>query len=137
MNRRNTIQKNLVLDAVRELGCHATAEEVYSHITRLHPSVSRGTVYRNLNILAEEGEIRRVEIPGAADRYDHVCGRHFHVRCVKCGRVFDVDTGDVPDLLGSIKDAGGFEFFDYDIVFKGICPECRKEDAGDEDNAEQ
>ena len=124
MDRRNTIQKNLVLNAVRELGCHATADEIYNHIAELHPSISKGTVYRNLGILADMGEIRRIEIPGAADCYDHICERHFHVRCLKCGKVFDVDTEAMPDLFKSIRDAHGFEFLDYDIVFKGICPEC-------------
>ena len=125
MNRRNTIQKELVLRAVRELGCHATAEEIYNHIIGRHPSVSKGTVYRNLNILADAGEIRRIEIPGAADCYDHFCERHYHVKCVSCGRVFDAETGELPDLLGSIRDSRGFEFLDYDIIFKGICPDCK------------
>ena len=139
MNRRNTIQRNMVLTAVRELGCHATADEVYNHIAKVHPSISKGTVYRNLNILADSGEIRRIEVPGAADCFDHICERHFHVKCIKCGKVFDVDAIDMPDLTGSIKDNHGFEFLDYDIVFKGICPECmnkEKGDAGHEDNAE-
>ena len=126
MNKRNTIQRGLVLEAVRELGCHATAEEIYEWIIRLHPSVSKGTVYRNLSSLAEDGEIRRIEIPGAADCYDHVLTPHFHVKCVQCGRVFDVDTEGVPDIAGSIRNPGGFEFLSYDIVFKGICPDCGK-----------
>ena len=127
MNRRNTVQKNMVLRAVGELASHATADEIYQHIILQHPSVSKGTVYRNLNILAEEGKILRIEIPGAADHYDHVVEKHFHVKCVRCGRVFDVETDAVPDLIGSIRDTRGFEFLHYDVVFKGICPECRKE----------
>jgi len=126
MARRNTIQKNLVLNSVRQLKNHATADEIYNLIVEEHPSIGRGTVYRNLRILVEDCEIRKVEIPGDADRFDHICGKHYHVRCVKCGKVFDVDMNPLPDLQGKIKDTQGIEFFDYDIVFKGICPDCRE-----------
>lgn len=124
MNMRNTVQRALVLDAVKELRCHATADEVYHTIVKKHPDISRGTVYRNLNLLSDIGEIRKLEIPGGADRYDHICHKHYHARCVKCGRVFDVDMEFIADLERKIKDTKGFVFTGHDIVFKGICPEC-------------
>ncbi len=130
MNRRDTIQKRLVTDAVRELGCHATAEEVYAHITEVYPSISKGTVYRNLNTLSEDGEIRRIEVPGAADHFDHNCEDHYHVICVRCGKVFDVDMEPLPSLTERINDTHGFDFLDFDIIFKGICPECQERSAG-------
>ena len=71
MKRRNTVQRSLVYEAVNRLKSHATADEIYEAIVSEHPSVSRGTVYRNLNQLAEEGEIRKILVPGGADRYDH------------------------------------------------------------------
>ena len=125
MNKRNTIQRELVLEAVRELGCHATADEVYTRIAKDHPTISKATVYRNLNVLSDEGIIRKLEIPGAADCYDHVCEKHCHVKCMKCGKVFDVETDDAPDLMKSIINSNGFEFLDYDIIYRGICPVCR------------
>ena len=64
MARRNTIQRALVLEAVKTLHCHATADEVYEEIIKEHPTISKATVYRNLNLLSEMGEIRRLEIPG-------------------------------------------------------------------------
>lgn len=126
MGTRNTIQRALVLEAVKRLRCHATADEIYAEIAREHPHISRATVYRNLNLLAELGEIRKLEIPGAADRYDHRCHDHCHVRCEICGRVFDVDMEYVAGLEQNIRDAHGFAFTGYDILFRGICPECRK-----------
>ncbi len=124
MNKRNTVQRALVLEAVKELQCHATADEVYNAIVKKHPSISSGTVYRNLNLLSEIGEIRKREVPGGADRYDHLSHDHYHVRCQKCGRVFDVDMEFMADLEKSITDAHGFTFTGHDIVFKGICPDC-------------
>lgn len=128
MVRRNTIQCALVLDAVQKLRCHATAEEVYASLVQEHPSISRGTVYRNLQRLCEAGEIRKCEMPGGADRFDHLCHDHYHVRCVTCGRVFDVDMEYQQGLENAVKDPHGFVLTGHDIVFQGICPECgRKE----------
>lgn len=125
MNKRETIQKKLVLEAVRTLGCHATAEEIYAQVSAAYPSVSKGTVYRNLNSLSEDGEISRIEIPGGADRFDHNCTNHYHVVCVRCGKVFDVDVEPAVSLTEQIRDAHGFDFLGCDIVFKGICPACK------------
>uniref|UniRef100_UPI003FED6258 Fur family transcriptional regulator n=1 Tax=Candidatus Fimivicinus sp. TaxID=3056640 RepID=UPI003FED6258 len=126
MIKRNTIQRALVLEAVNKLRCHATADEIYHVIVNEHPHISRGTVYRNLNQLSESGEIRKLEIPGGADRFDHRCHDHYHARCLKCGQVFDVEMEYIKDLEKKIKDTHGFEFSGHDIMFKGICPECKK-----------
>lgn len=126
MIKRNTIQRSLAFEAVNKLQCHATADEIYEEIVKNHPNVSRATVYRNLNLLSEIGDIRKIEMPGGADRFDHRCDNHFHVKCEKCGRVFDVDMEYVTDLEKSIKDDRGFAFTGYDILFHGICPDCQK-----------
>lgn len=128
MERRNTVQREIVLDAVRRLRGHVTAEEVYSLIHREHPSIGKGTVYRNLNILAETGEARRVEIPNGPDRYDHTLVEHYHVRCVRCNEVFDVDMDVLPNLKECIHDNHGMKFLAYDILFKGVCYTCQKKE---------
>ena len=125
MERRNTIQKDLVLKTVQELKRHLTADEVYESIKKEHPTIGRGTVYRNLKILVEEGAIRKVEVPDGSDRFDFTLKDHYHVKCVKCGDIFDVDMEQLPDLKAKIRDTHGMEFLGYDIFFKGICPACR------------
>ena len=131
MERRNTIQKALILRAVCELKRHLTADEVYEFVKRDHPSIGKGTVYRNLAILTEEGAIRKVEVPDGSDRFDFTLKNHYHVRCVKCGEVFDVDMDEISDLQKKIHDTHGMEFLTYDIFFKGICPECRAQEKED------
>lgn len=126
MKKRHTIQRTLVYEAVNRLQCHATADEIYESIAKEHPNISRATVYRNLNLLAEEGKIRRLEIPGGADHFDHRCHDHLHVRCEKCGRVFDVDGEYITGLEKAIQNDHGFKFTGYDILFRGICPDCQK-----------
>ena len=131
MERRNTIQKALILRAVCELKRHLTADEVYEFVKKDHPSIGKGTVYRNLAILTEEGAIRKVEVPDGSDRFDFTLKNHYHVRCVKCGEVFDVDMDEITDLQKKIHDTHGMEFLTYDIFFKGICPECRAQEKED------
>lgn len=125
MMKRNTIQRSLVFEAVNKLQCHATADEIYETIVTEHPNVSRATVYRNLKLLSETGYIRKIEIPGGADRFDHMCHDHCHVKCEKCGRVFDVDMEYITGIEKNIKDDRGFKFTGYDILFRGVCPDCQ------------
>ena len=66
-SRRNTIQKDLVRDAVYEMRRHVTANEVYEFIKEAYPTIGKGTVYRNLDILVEEGALRKVEVPDATE----------------------------------------------------------------------
>ena len=124
--RRNTIQKDLVRNTVYEMRRHVTANEVYEFIKEAYPTIGKGTVYRNLDILVEEGALRKVEVPDGPNRFDFTLKNHYHVRCIKCGEVFDVDMDQIPDLLERIHNTHGIEFVDYDISFKGICPKCRE-----------
>ena len=126
MKHRNTIQRSMVYEAVNRLKSHATASEIYDVIASEHPSVSRGTVYRNLNQLAEEGVIRKILMPGGADRYDHRCHNHYHAMCQQCRRVFDIEMAYIENLEKEIEDAHGFAVSGHDIMFRGICPDCQK-----------
>lgn len=128
--KRKTIQRALTLAAVKKLQCHATADEVYETVSDKHPSISRGTVYRNLQQLAADGEIRRMEVPGGPDRFDHECHSHYHVRCEACRRVFDVDMDYMPGLQEAVRDTRGFLLTGHDLMFRGICPACRQEGHG-------
>lgn len=132
MERRNTIQREMVYNAVINLSNHATADEIYALIIKDHPTIGKGTVYRNLNILAEEGAIRKVDIPDGPYRFDHILEEHYHVKCVKCGKLFDVDMEVLPDLKRCIHDTHGIQFLDYDILFKGICFDCRNDNIKEE-----
>jgi len=125
MTYRNTIQKQLVLETVRSMTNHPTAEEIYGKITMQHPTISKGTVYRNLNLLADQGEILRVQIPNAADRFDFNTAHHYHVRCQHCGKVFDVSIPYFENLEKNINQTDGFLLLSHDIVFSGICPSCQ------------
>ena len=99
MAKRNTIQRQLVIAAVRFLANHPTAEEVYDRITMEYPDISKGTVYRNLNSLVESGLLSKVSVPSGADRFDHILARHYHIKCTECGKFMNVENFDyIPDM---------------------------------------
>ena len=130
INRRSTIQKDLVRNAVSEMKKHVAANEVYDFIKERYPTIGKGTVYRNLDILVEEGELRKIEVPDGPNRFDFILKKHYHVRCVKCGEISDVDMDVISDLLERIHNTHGIEFLDYDILFKGICLKCKEKNYG-------
>ena len=126
MERRNTIQKELVKNAVFAMRRHVTADEVYEYVKNNHPSVGKGTIYRNLAILSDQGEIRKIEIPNGPDHYDFTLINHYHVRCINCGEVSDAEIDEIPNLISGINSHMGMKYLDYDILFKGICEKCQK-----------
>ncbi|MDL2323531.1 transcriptional repressor [Ruminococcaceae bacterium OttesenSCG-928-A16] len=123
---RNTVQRGLVLQAVQSLRNHPTAEEIYSSITQTHPSISRGTVYRNLNLLVQQGAVRRVShLQNAADRFDFELTPHYHFHCTGCNGVFDVEMPYQQNLLKKVQNPQGFQFESYEITFTGLCNHCK------------
>lgn len=91
---RYSKQRELVLQKVEQLCDHPTAEEIFDLAARECPGLSLGTVYRNLNSLVDAGRVRRVSIPGKADRFDHTLGWHSHLYCNCCGSVVDADVDE-------------------------------------------
>ena len=133
MTGRNTIQRAIIEDALRSLANHPSADEVYESVHAEHPTISKATVYRTLGRLAEEGTIGHVRINNGADRFDHQAFSHYHVRCVRCGRVDDV----LIPLLGEDVDeaaakASGYQILGHVLQFDGVCPACQAGEKNDE-----
>lgn len=128
-HRRNTIQRNAILETVRELNTHATAEEVYARVVTKYPTISKATVYRNLGQMAEAGELLNIGCFYGSAHYDHNLHEHYHFICEKCKRVFDVDEFK-PALAEQITDMDDFVITGHQLTFSGLCRECNsKHDA--------
>lgn len=126
MQKRNTFQKALTLDAVMALANHPTAEEVYIQVSTQYPEISRATVYRNLNHLCESGTLYRVKISGSADRFDHHNLPHYHFKCNQCGTVSDLDLPYMEDVNERCEKLSGNKLNAHQIFFDGICKDCLK-----------
>jgi Fe2+ or Zn2+ uptake regulation protein len=128
--QRNTVQKTLILQTVRSMTNHPTAEEVFEKVSSLCPNISRATVYRVLNTFADEGEILRVSVANAPDRYDFTIENHAHCLCTVCGRVFDYKMCAMPELNDEKND--GFTAKGFYLIVNGICKDCKiKKEKGD------
>lgn len=123
--RRGSRQKTVVLNSVRNLCSHPSAQEVFFRAREEIRNISFSTVYRNLGILVDEGELITVTGSGAEVHYDHVLSSHCHVQCRVCGKVRDVNFPAVDYQGIKPSDASGFTIDGVCVTFKGICRECR------------
>jgi len=123
--KRNTVQRQLILNAVSELNTHASAEQVYEHVVKKYPNISRATVYRNLNQMAEAGEIMNIGYFDGSAHYDHNCHDHYHFMCNDCKRIFDVEA-DFSDIIEKAGKSEGFDIIDFYLSFSGLCRECKE-----------
>lgn len=109
---------------------HPTADDVYRMVHEDYPSISRATVYRVLNKLAENGAVFKVNISNGADHFDHQTFKHYHAHCRVCGGVCDVNLNPIQLLEeGAVETDGDFTISGYSLQFDGVCGKC-KEKAG-------
>lgn len=125
MDRRNTKQRSIILEAVQSRCDHPGAEQIFRQVKEQDPKISLGTVYRNLAVLEEEGKILSITLPGA-DRFDLNTKPHNHFLCEKCGGLFDIDI-DYYSATDNTCTKDGFTVRTHQTVFRGICPKCAKE----------
>ena len=122
--RRNTHQRQLVLEAVRGRCDHPTADDIYLEVRGRDERISRATVYRNLHLLADAGEIRSVRARGG-ERFDGRCDDHGHVVCLACGAVADAPVPYHPELDADVAELTGYEVVSHATLFEGLCPACQ------------
>lgn len=120
---RYSRQRELVLRQVQGRCDHPTADEIYMSIRENCPGLSLGTVYRNLNGLVEAGMIRRVVVPGQADRFDRTLQQHDHLFCRCCGRVKDVQV-DHSAIRQALDACDGIQIEEYGLNLYGVCQDC-------------
>ena len=106
---------------------HPTADTVYMHIRKEFPNISLGTVYRNLNLLADTGEAIKISTPNGGDRFDGRVDPHYHVVCRSCGKVYDLILDE--QHIQSINEFANQHFEgtidSHMTLFYGICKSCQ------------
>lgn len=125
MKHRMTKQRQLILETVQSRCDHPTADLIYLDVRAKDEHISRGTVYRNLSILAENGEINHIKVP-SADRYDFRLDLHYHIICTECGAVCDAPIEYHSELDRLADNMEGYQIMRHRAYFEGICPDCRK-----------
>jgi Fur family transcriptional regulator, stress-responsive regulator len=126
---RLTAQRRAVAEVLAGEHVHLSADEVYNAAQRLLPEISLATVYNALNELVGMGEVLEISTGDGPKRYDpNTTAAHHHLYCIGCGALRDVNPEGTDQLALPGSQQHGFELLDVDIVFRGLCPDCRTAD---------
>ena len=117
--QRESIKKNLL-----QRTDHPTADMVYEDIRKVFPNVSLGTVYRNLALLSDIGEIKRLSSVMGADRFDARTEPHNHFTCKACGCVLDMDNQRSDAMIEEAQEMFAGSIDGCSVMFYGTCPDC-------------
>lgn len=121
---RNTIQKIKIMNYLSSVDTHPNAEQVYNEVKKEVPTITLATVYRNLNILAEEGKILKLEINNEF-HFDADLKNHQHCVCKNCGKIYDNFQEDIDNYAINHVNNEVFDASDVQIIFFGLCKECK------------
>lgn len=118
-----TKQRKLIYQIVKDSMSHLSAEEIFFRAKQVMPSISMGTVYRNLGLMVEDMELRKIPFKGKSDLFDATMYDHEHAVCVECGKVVDIF---IDDLKEKIKNSLDGDLQDYNLTINYICSDCLK-----------
>ena len=121
---RLTPQRQVILEELAKVKTHPTANEIYDMVRKRLPRIGLGTVYRNLELMAENGMILKLEVGGSQKRFDATTELHYHIRCTCCGRVDDIELSAMPQLDQLASGSSDYQVLGHHIEFSGVCASC-------------
>ena len=113
-----------MLEILRSTGKHPTAGWLYQELKKEFNDLSMGTVYRNLNILIEQGHVRKIEFGSTFDRFEANTAPHYHFICENCDAIIDLDVPVDTNLHKKIFQETGYQPVRHRTDFFGVCPKC-------------
>jgi Fur family transcriptional regulator, peroxide stress response regulator len=117
-------QRERILELLRDTNDHPTADWIHGQLKKEFPGLSLATVYRNVNLLAEQGMITRIDFTGTTDRFDAETDLHYHFICERCGTITDLDLPVDKTLNEKAKRVTPFMVRRHRIEFFGLCDRC-------------
>lgn len=136
---RNTRQKRLILDCIKDSGRHMNVEEIFGLIKKQDEKISIATIYRNLRMLEQQGVVKKLYMAEDSPSFYELCGRdehaHHHLVCSRCGAIIDFEEDLLDSLEKTIEEKKGFVIKDHRVVFYGLCGDCaggKAADSGEE-----
>ena len=124
--RRETKQREAILRVLMNTKSHPTADLIYDEVKKEIPNISKGTIYRNLKVLQESGQVSELNLNGTISRFEVKQDSHYHFRCEKCGRVSDIDMPVDRELDRHIEKITGLKISYHQLEFRGLCKDCQK-----------
>jgi Fur family ferric uptake transcriptional regulator len=130
-----TNQRKVILEELRNSKGHLSADELYVMVKKKLPNISISTIYRNLEELSKQGLIRKISPQSTQKIFDANIQPHFHIRCVKCGRIDDIPASMVQKIMSAVsesmpvvKKVTGYEVIGYHLEFFGVCSDCQQKE---------
>ena len=124
MNLKHSRQRDSILEFLATRKDHPTADTVYMNVRRSFPNISLGTVYRNLTLLADIGEISRIRLGDGVDHFDYDTSPHYHFICSECVEVFDLDMKVTEALTQTAQENFEGKIEGHVTYFYGRCNNC-------------
>ena len=124
MMQRETKQRKIILETLKEYPMHPNANQLVELIVNKYKDFSVATVFRNLKQLAKEGIIKKIDGLDNTTHFDHNIHPHYHFLCKKCGKIYDVSDNIAPELIKKAEGETGFIIEEHDIILQGICKNC-------------
>ncbi len=125
---KHSKQREMIKDFLMSRKDHPTADVVYMNVRQQNPNISLGTVYRNLTLLADIGEIQRLRLGDGVDHFDADISKHYHFICSHCNRVIDLEMEDIDSVLEIAGRRFKGRILGHTTYFNGLCEDCMKED---------
>ncbi len=122
--QRMTRQKKIILDVLKAVNTHPTAEWIYQEAKQQIPGLSLGTVYRNLNLLRDNGEIMELNYGSSQSHFDGNAANHYHFQCRNCGEVFDLELPLIKNIETKASGVDGHKIEGHRLEFYGLCKTC-------------
>ena len=119
-------QRERILALLRSTDAHPSANWLFGKLKKEFPSLSLGTIYRNIGILVHQGLIGRIAFGSTLDRLDANVSEHYHFICEKCGAIIDLKIPVVRAMDRRVPASEGFEVHRHSVEFYGLCPKCAR-----------
>jgi Fur family ferric uptake transcriptional regulator len=123
---RLTTHRRIILEEIQKYHSHPTVDDIYNAVRKRIPDVSLGTVYRNLELLVQNGLIGKIESSSSKARYDYLTHKHYHIRCISCGKLQDTPIENSKEIENIAKKHTEYEILGHEIEFLGKCPKCQR-----------
>ncbi len=123
---RKSQQRDRILELLRTTDRHPTADWVYGKLKKEFPKLSLGTVYRNLSMLVELGQVKKIHFGSTFDRFEANVTPHYHLICEKCKIITDIELPIYKEINERIKKLTDFKINHHIVEFFGVCAKCNK-----------
>ena len=126
MKKRNTKQKQIILETLRKDKTHPTITEIYEKVSKKQKNIGKATVYRNVNDLVDNDQVKKIVDEEENFHYDGNEEEHIHLICKNCKKIIDIFDTNQAEFIENVAKENSILIESANITFEGFCSECKK-----------